>query len=445
MADKTALLLVDDDDTFRAVLSAELSRRGFAVTAVPSAGEAFAALERNDPEVLLLDLRLPDGDGLDVLRAVRERGAGTEVIVLTGHGTIDTAIEAIRLGAFDYIGKPCPLDELEIRIQKALERRALLRRNTILEEALTPSGPAADFVGVSGAHRATLALVERVAPTDSTVLILGETGTGKDIVARLLHARSGRSGRPFVVVDCASLQAELLQSELFGHERGAFTGAVRTKHGLFEVADGGTIFLDEVGEMSLTTQVKLLRVLESSAFRRLGGTATIRTDVRVLAATNRDLESAVRQGMFRDDLYWRLATVSIRLTPLRDRRADLRALVEHFLGRANARFGRSLAMTDDAWKAVEDHSWPGNVRELAHAIELAMIVAEEGRIEVRHLPAALRAPCGPAWPMVPLAELERMHVERMLRAADGHRGRAAVLLGISERNLYRKLREYGLG
>ena len=274
-------------------------------------------------------------------------------------------------------------------------------------------------------------------------------------MARLLDARSGLCKRPFVVVDCAGLQEELLQSELFGHEKGAFTGAVRTKHGLFEVADGGTIFLDEIGEMSLTTQVQLLRVLESSAFRHLGGTATIRADVRVLAATNRDLETAVRQAMFRDDLYWRLATVSIRLTPLRGRREDLRALVDHFLRRANARFGRSLTMTDAAWRALEGHAWPGNVRELAHAIELATIVAEEGRIEVRHLPAAIRAPCGPldasaaagtaAWPMVPLAELERMHVERMLRAAEGHRGRAAALLGISERNLYRKLREYGLG
>ncbi|MBI5488775.1 MAG: sigma 54-interacting transcriptional regulator, partial [Deltaproteobacteria bacterium] len=325
--------------------------------------------------------------------------------------------------------------------------RSLLRRNTILEDALTPSDPAAEFIGRSAAHRETLALVERVAPTDSTVLILGETGTGKEVVAKLIHARSGRHDRPFVIVDCAGLHEELLQSELFGHEKGAFTGAVRRKHGLFEVADGGTIFLDEVGEMSLATQAKLLRVLESSSFRRVGGTEELRVDVRTLAATNRDLEVSVRQKMFREDLYWRLSTIRVRLSALRERPDDVAALAEHFLRRGEQRFGRELRLSQDARQALERHSWPGNVRELAHTLEHAMIVADGPAIEVRHLPPAVRERgCAEVdaagWPMVPLARLERMHIERVLASAGGHRGRAADLLGISERNLYRKLREY---
>ncbi|MBI5500673.1 MAG: sigma-54-dependent Fis family transcriptional regulator [Deltaproteobacteria bacterium] len=447
MPTRPSLLLVDDDDTFRTVLAGELARRGFETATVPSAAEALAALGRSTADVMLLDLRLPDGHGLDVLRAARERRPGMEVIVLTGHGTIDTAIEAIRLGAFDYVAKPCPLDELEVRVGKALERRSLLRRNTILEDALTPSDPAAEFVGDSPAHRETLALVERVAPTDSTVLVLGETGTGKEVVAKLIHARSGRRDRPFVIVDCAGLHEELLQSELFGHEKGAFTGAVRRKHGLFEVADGGTIFLDEVGEMSLATQAKLLRVLESSSFRRVGGTEEIRVDVRTLAATNRDLEVSVRQKMFREDLYWRLSTIRVRLAALRERPGDVAALAEHFLRRGEQRFGRKLHLSPEAHRALERHPWPGNVRELAHTIDHAIIVADGPTIESRHLPPAVRDGGCPelnaaGWPMVPLARLERMHIERILASAGGHRGRAAELLGISERNLYRKLREY---
>ena len=450
MAEAPRLLLVDDDDTFRKVIAGELATRGFAVTAVATARAALEALAAAEPDVMLLDLRLPDGDGLDVLRAARERQLRTEVIVLTGHGTIDTAIEAIRRGAFDYVAKPCPLDELEIRLGKALERRALVRRNTILEAALAPAEAVVELIGRGAAHRETLRLLERVAPTDSTVLILGETGTGKEVVARLIHARSTRGERAFVAVDCAGLQEELLQSELFGHEKGAFTGAVRAKPGLFEVADGGTIFLDEIGEMSPATQVKLLRVLESSTFRRVGGTDEIRVDVRILAASNRDLAAGVRQGTFRDDLFWRLATIRVSLAPLRERREDLRPLVEHFVRRGRAGAERGVRVSDEAMEALERHSWPGNVRELLHALEHAMIVADGPEIQLRHLPpwvlsAGTAGDSPEPGALVPMAELERLHIQRVLQSTGGHRSRAAEILGISERNLYRKLREYGLG
>ncbi len=445
----TSLLLVDDDETFRTVLSAELARRGWAVTAVATGAQALAAVAAEEPDLMLLDLRLPDADGLDVLRAVRGHPARTEVIVLTGHGTIDTAIEAIRLGAFDYVAKPCPLDELEMRLAKARERRSLLSRNTILEDALTPRDPAADLVGRSTAHRALLQLVERVAPTGSTVLILGETGTGKELVAKLIHARSPRRDRPFVIVDCAGLQEELLQSELFGHEKGAFTGAVRRKHGLFEVADGGTVFLDEIGEMSPATQAKLLRVLETSMFRRLGDVRETRVDVRVLAATNRDLPSAVRRGTFRDDLYYRLNAFRIRVEPLRRRPEDIADLVQRVVARHRERFGAAPHLSPDALAALERYDWPGNVRELIHVVEHALFFTDGPEVLVEHLPPAVRSPghCDDsldATPPLTLAALERAHVERVLRLTNGHRGRTAEILGISERNLYRKLLEWGL-
>ncbi|HSD66200.1 MAG TPA: sigma-54 dependent transcriptional regulator, partial [Vicinamibacteria bacterium] len=333
----TLLLLVDDDEAFRQVMSGELERLGFEVAGAGSAAEAVEAAARSEPPVVLLDLQLPDGDGLQVLQAIREKSPGSEVIMLTGHGSFDTAIESIRMGAFDYVAKPCPLDELEVRIRRALERRALQQRATILERGLTPPDPGGFFVGASPPFRQALGLLERVAASDSTVLICGETGTGKEMAARLLHARSPRRSRPFVVVDCAALQEELLQSELFGHERGAFTGADRAKPGLFEVANGGTIFLDEVGDASPDIQAKLLRVLETGRFRHLGGTEEITVDVRVVAATNRDLRQAIARGHFREDLFYRLATFTVEIPPLRERQEDVRLLVDHFTERVNAR------------------------------------------------------------------------------------------------------------
>ena len=445
----TSLLLVDDDDAFRTALGGELERQGFAVALAASGEDALARLAEREPDVVLLDLQLPGLSGLDTLKRIKESHSTVDVIVLTGHGSIDTAIESIRMGAFDYVSKPCPLDELEVRIQRAIEQQALRRRATLLERGLTPPDLGHAFVGESDAFRQVLALINRVAPTDSAVLITGETGSGKEMVAKLIHARSGRRQRPFVVVECAALQESLLQSELFGHERGAFTGADRAKPGLFEVAHGGTIFLDEIGDVSLATQVKLLRVLDTSTFRRVGATAEIKVNVRVLAATNRDLEASVQQGLFREDLFYRLSTIRLRLPPLRDRRMDIDLLADHFIARTNERLGSAKRLGAEARTLLQQHDWPGNVRELFHAIEAAVIVCDGGEILPEHLPAPLRhrsppeRPSGAA-PIATLEAMERAHIERALRAMDGHRGQAARVLGISERNLYRKLREYEL-
>jgi DNA-binding NtrC family response regulator len=446
------LLLVDDDETFRKVLARELSRLGHDVATAGSGDEALRRVAEREPEVVLLDLRLPDRDGLEVLEAIHAASPGTDVIMLTGHGSIDTAIQAVRKGAFDYVAKPCPLDELEVRIQRALERQSLRRRASLLERGLTPPDVGSSFVGDSPEFRRLAQLLERVAPSDSTVLITGETGSGKEMVAKLVHARSPRRGRPFVVVECAALQESLLQSELFGHERGAFTGADRAKPGLFEVAHGGTIFLDEIGEVSQATQVKLLRVLDTSTFRHVGGTAEIRVDVRVLAATNRDLPALVKQGLFREDLYYRLSTIAVEVPALRQRRGDVARLAQHFVAALNERYGTERRLGDRALALLERHDWPGNVRELQHAIEAAMVVCDGEEILPGHLPRALGGAAAAPAPAVgageeslpTLEEAEREHVTRALRAAAGHRGHAAKLLGISERNLYRKLRRYGL-
>jgi len=453
MKPSPVVLLVDDDAVFRQVTAGELRRLGFEVATAASGTEGVRKASEVEPDVVLLDLRLPDIGGLDVLKILREASPGSEVVMLTGHGSIDTAIESIRAGAFDYVVKPCPLGELEVRIQRAIERRTLRRRASLLERGLTPADPGGSFVGESPRFRQVLQLVNLVAAGDSTVLITGETGSGKEVVAKLIHARSARRFRPFVVVECAALQESLLQSELFGHERGAFTGADRAKPGLFEVAHGGTIFLDEIGEVSLATQVKLLRVLDTSTFRHVGGTAEIRVDVRVLAATNRDLPSMARQGLFREDLFYRLSTIAVALPPLRERREDIDLLARHFVGRLNERFGVERQIAESTLHVLRGHHWPGNVRELSHAIEAAMVVCDGREIRPEHLPNALRdalpqpVPIGrsPAeGPLPTLEELERSHIEAALRAAGGRRSETARILGISERNLYRKLKEHGL-
>ncbi len=386
MKDRQLVLLVDDDEVFRRVMAGELRRLDYEVVAAGSGGEALREASAREPDVVLLDLRLPDMSGLEVLKALRECAPGSEVVMLTGHGSIDTAIESIRLGAFDYVVKPCPLGELELRVHRAVERQALRRRASLLERGLTPPDPGGSLIGESPPFRELLRLVERVAAADSTVLVTGETGSGKEMIAKLLHARSPRRSRPFVVVECAALQESLLQSELFGHDRGAFTGADRAKPGLFEVAHGGTIFLDEIGEVSLATQVKLLRVLDTSSFRHVGGTSEIKVDVRVIAATNRDLAALVRQGLFREDLYYRLSTIAIVVPPLRERPADVALLAAHFATRLNERYGFRKQVSDAALDVLRRHAWPGNVRELSHVVESAAIVCDGPLILPEHLP-----------------------------------------------------------
>ena len=448
------LLVVDDDDAFRTVLSMELKRRGLSVTSAATGKAALTAFAAAEPSVVLLDLRLPDMDGLDVLAAMRKQSTKAEIIMLTGHGTIDTAIQAIQKGAFDYVAKPCPLDDLEIRISRAMERQSLRQRNVVLERGLRPGDAGRTVIWRSREFQGVVDLIDRVAPTDSTVLILGETGVGKGVVSRLVHSRSKRSEGPFVVVECAALQENLLQSELFGHERGAFTGAERTKPGLFEVAEGGTIFLDEIGEVNLATQVKLLRVLDSGTFRRVGGTTEMKADVRIVAATNRDVRGLVRQGLFREDFYYRLSTITLDVPPLRERPDDIAALLEYLLAHFNSRVEGHRRIGAAAMERIRKYPWPGNVRELVHAIEGAMIVCDQDEIAPSHLPAAVRAQTGGALtdvslgsvttPLVTLDELELRHIERVLAHTDGHRGEAAAILGISERNLYRKIAAAGV-
>jgi two-component system, NtrC family, response regulator HydG len=450
MSMTASILLADDDAAFRHVMAGELRRLGHNVATAASGEEAVEKAGQIEPEIVLLDLRLPGMDGLEALKAIRARTPAAEVIMLTGHGSIDTAIESIRMGAFDYVVKPCPLDELGMRIQRALERRSLRQRASLLERGLTPPDLAGSFIGESPEFRRLLDLIERVGPSESTVLIFGETGAGKERVAKLIHARSLRRLRPFVVVDCAALQETLLQSELFGHERGAFTGADKAKPGLFEVAHGGTIFLDEIGEISQATQINLLRVLDTSVFRHVGGTSEIRVDVRILAATNRDLPAMVRQGLFREDLYYRMGAISLEIPPLRKRRGDIELLARHFVGVLNERFGSSRRIGDGALDALRRHSWPGNVRELLHAVEAAMVVCDGDEILSQHLPPAVTAAQAPTAPaaddrkLPTLDDLERSHIRRVLESCGGHRSNAARILGISERNLYRKLHDLGL-
>lgn len=438
------VLLVDDDDEFRRVMSGELVRRGYAVNSVGSGAAALA--QAAEADVIVLDLRLPDIDGIEVLKKLRSAEVPAGVLMLTGHGTIDTAIQAVRLGAYDYLEKPCPLDRMDMAIQKAHEHLRLVERQRVLEDGYTAPDIGPEFIGQSPALEKVRQAITRIAPTDSTTLILGETGVGKEMVARLVHAQSRRRERPFIVVDCAALHEHLLQSELFGHEKGAFTGAARLKHGLFEVGNTGTIFLDEVGEMSPEVQAKLLRVLETGRFRRLGGTKEIAVDVRVISATNRDLRSAIARGHFREDLFFRLASLTIEIPPLRERRDDVRALVEHFTDQFNLRFSRSKRFSPAAMEALLRYRWPGNVRELTHAVQQSIVLTDRDVIEPEDLPAAITLGGAGSAPdtdeTLSLREAQRRHVLSVMERMGGNRAQAARILQISERNLYRLLRRY---
>jgi DNA-binding NtrC family response regulator len=442
------VLLVDDDDTFRRVMASELTRRGYTVATALSGRDALEQAGRLAVDVTLLDLRLPDMDGIEVLERLRDRAAAPAgVVVLTGHGTIDTAIRAMRLGAYDYLEKPCPIEKLELAIQKTCEHTRLVKRQRVLEDGYVSPNVASGLVGGSPAFTKLLEHVTRIARTGATTLVLGETGVGKEVIAKLLHAHSARAEAPFVVVDCAALHEELLQSEIFGHEKGAFTGATRQKHGLFEVAHGGTIFLDEVGDTSPDIQAKLLRVLETSRFRRLGGTEEITVDVRIVAATNRNLKEGIARGHFREDLFYRLSAFTVEIPPLRERREDVCLLAEHFTRQFNVRFSVSKRISDAAMDALVRHSWPGNVRELIHVLEQAIALSDGDTVMLDDLPSSVRGAGAAASAASPddiptLREIERRHVYSVLDTVAGNRAQAARLLGISERTFYRLLRKY---
>ena len=441
------VLIVDDDEALRDLLARELSRSGHRVAQAPDAAACERQVKQEEPDVVLLDLMLPDAPGIDVLRKLRSERPEVQVIVLTAHGSIDTALAAMKLGAFDYLRKPCHLQELEITLDRAGERRRLSQENARLKEGLSLGTLGPEIVGAGPAHEELRRLVAKVAASDSTVLVRGETGTGKELVARSIHRASPRSEEPFVVVDCAALHENLLQSELFGHEQGAFTGATKRKHGLFEAANGGTVFLDEIGEVSPAVQAALLRVLESSSFRHVGGTQEVRVDVRLVAATNRDLERLADEGKFRRDLYFRLNAIKIELAPLRQRRGEIPTLVEHFVALHDARYGTHRRVSPAAARILSGYAWPGNVRQLRHVVERALVLSDGESIKPEDLPPEVRdagAQVGHDRHALTLAEMERRHIARVLAEVGGHRSRAAQLLGISERNLYRKIHEHAL-
>ncbi|HJT35581.1 MAG TPA: sigma-54 dependent transcriptional regulator, partial [Pirellulales bacterium] len=364
------LLIVDDDDEFRATVARRFTRRGYRIAEAANGEAALAQAAQRQFHVAVVDLVMPGLSGLDLLAKLKLGSPDCEVVMLTGQGTIETAVEAMKRGAFDFLTKPFPLAELEVVVQKAAEHRQLHKENRQLKAVLERSQPACEMIGRSPAMQEVYRLIERAGPTDKAILIQGESGTGKELVARALHRASGRADKPLVVINCAALPETLLESELFGHEKGAFTGAVGAKQGLFELADGGTLMIDEIGEMPGPLQAKLLRVLEDGSYRRVGSVKECRVDVRLLAATNRNLAEEVRQGRFREDLYYRINVMSLELPPLRQRTGDIRLLVERFLG-------RDWQMEPDAMAAIDAYSWPGNVRQLINAIERAKILADE--------------------------------------------------------------------
>jgi len=440
------LLIVDDDDDLRDDLLQLFRKQGHEVTAAVSGEDALAKAAHARFDVALLDLHLPGMSGIDVLVKLKEQQPELEALMLTAHSSIETAVEAMRRGAYDYLTKPFRAADLEIHVRKAFEKVQLQRREQQWIQQLSYESPRYRLVGSSTAMRKVVALIEKVAAADATVLVRGASGTGKELVARALHTNSPRRTRPLVTINCAALQENLLESELFGHEKGAFTGAVVAKPGLVEVAEGGTLFIDEIGEMALGLQAKLLRVLEDGHYRRVGGTREMNADVRVVAATNRDLAEEIKNGRFREDLFYRLNVVSIFLPALRERREDIRELVEHFL--STRQIGPLCSRVDaDAMKALLTYSWPGNVRELANVLERAQILAENHVITVEDLPENLLASAAsPEQAGDPrhLSEVERRHVQAVLQEEKGNKVHAARLLGISRRSLYRLIEKYHL-
>jgi two-component system response regulator FlrC len=436
------VLVVDDERSLRTLLTRILRDEGYEVGEAASAEAALEELERRAAHLVVTDLRLPGLDGIELLRRVRKSSPETLVIVITAFGTVASAVEAMKLGAVDYLTKPLANpDELRVVVREALARRRLADDAAALRPALGGLPLARD-----PAMQQVLELVTAVAPGEATVLITGESGTGKEVIARAVHALSPRASRPLVAVNCAALSETLLDSELFGHERGAFTGAHERRRGRFELADGSTLFLDEVGEMSPTLQAKLLRVLQEREFTRVGGSTLIRVDVRVIAATNRDLEQAMRQGRFREDLYYRIAVFPIPIPPLRARRGDILPLAGLFLEQAARRAGKTLGrFSPEAERALVAYAWPGNVRELMNVVERAVILERGDQVQLAHLAIQGTTTASPPPERLNLRELERDAILRALELTGGNRREAAELLGIGLRTLQYRLKEYAEG
>ena len=440
------VLIAEDEPHLGTILESFLTGRGYQVTTRRDGRAALEALRSEAYDVALLDIVMPEMDGLEVLRHVREEPSPPEVIIITGNGTIETAITAIKLGAYDYLAKPYRMAEIDVLVRRAWEKRQLSKENALLQSRLSRVDAVPEVLTQYAPMQAVLALVERVAKSDSPVLVSGESGTGKELIARAIHRLSGRGSNALVDINCAAIAENLLESELFGHEKGAFTGALSRKIGLFEMAAGGTMFMDEIGELDPKLQGKLLRALELGTFFRVGGTQKVEVSVRIVAATNRDMVRAVNEGAFRSDLYYRINTIGITLPPLRERVVDIPLLVAHFL----TQYGGSSPprITEEAMEALQRYRWPGNIRELRNVIERAVLLANGGVIHAHDLPLLAAGPStfgtnGSSGGELSLAELERRHIEAVLMQSNWHQGRAATVLGISSKTLYRKIREYG--
>jgi DNA-binding NtrC family response regulator len=443
------ILVVDDEEQMRDLLAKVLERKGFRVAVAADGAEALAFLEREPADLVVTDVRMPGLDGMEALRAIKELTADTVVLIMTAFGSIDQAVQAVKDGAYDYVNKPFKIEEMLLTIEKALEERRLRQEVTSLRQEVRTRYHFENLIGKSRVMQEVFGLIEQVAGSRSTVMICGKSGTGKELVAKAVHYNSPRATKPFVAVNCAAIPAELLESELFGHEKGAFTGAIATKVGKFELATGGTLFLDEVGSMRLDLQAKILRALQEREVERVGGTRTIKIDVRVLAATNRDLKKAVEEGGFREDLYYRLNVVPITLPDLKDRQEDIPLLANHFVQKFAPESNPSVReIAKEAMAVLMSHTWPGNVRELENVIERAVTLGRGPAVLPGDLPAHLAGGTNPLERAVnkeaTLEDLEKDYIAMILRRTRGHQIRAASILGIDRRTLYRKIRRFGI-
>jgi len=449
--EKFHLMIVDDQESIRKLCVTVGASLGLNCTQAESAEVALARLEAEAPEMILADLMMPNMSGLDFLTEVKRMLPHTEIAIMTGHGSIETAVQAMRSGAYDYITKPFRIEELKLLLQRMQEKVELVTENLFLRERVNTEMDLNGIVGSSAKIQDLLRMIARLKDTRTPVLITGESGTGKELVARAIHFRGQYGKRPFVAVDCGSLVPTLIESELFGYEKGAFTGAAKSKEGLFESANGGTIFLDEIGELPLEMQAKLLRVLQEKEVRPVGSNNKIKVDVRVIAATNRDLEAAYREGTFRKDLYFRLNVVTVHLPPLRERKADIPALVHWFSNRFAP--GLAIQITQAAMRDMLQYEWPGNVRELENCIERAVALGSQNVIDVHDLPPAIRLLSDDeevtvaSEPMnsTDLEELERETIMRVFEQTKGDKALTGRMLGISRATLYRKLKRYSIG
>src|SRR5712675_1782989 len=446
------LLVVDDEQTIRRLCMTVGGGLGYLCSEAESAEAVLAQIPATMPDIVIADLRLPNLSGAELLRQIKSRLPATEVVIMTGHGSIESAVEAMKSGAYDYIQKPFRVEELRMLLRRMEEKIRLVQENKVLRERVETDQQLDGIIGESANIREVLRMIGRLKDTWTPVLICGESGTGKELVARAIHYRGAFAQRPFVAVDCGALVPTLMESDLFGYAKGAFTGAAKSRMGLFQAADGGTIFLDEIGELPLELQAKLLRVLQEREVRPVGSNEGIHVDVRVIAATNRDLEAAYRGGTFRKDLYFRLNVVTVHLPALRDRRSDIPVLVHHFLDRYAP--GANIQVTPAAMKSLLHYDWPGNVRELENCVARAVTLGDHKTIDVEDLPPAIRSEqSGSSSPAsqesaslstTALAEMERMTILRVFEQANGDKALAGKMLGISRATLYRKLKRYNI-